>query len=1078
MAKAGEKLGNYEVADAGDGSAMLLGKGAGGITYLGRHIHLGSKVAIKVLIHRKNLRQKDRDAFLAEARAAASLSHPHIARILDFGESEQGHPYYVMELCEGGSLEEFRDKSGRPDEHTLAQWLFECASALSYAHRKGILHRDIKPSNLLIARHDDTAVVKLIDFGLAGIAGRDGASEQVIGTPHFAAPEQLLGKAESASDVFSLGASFLWLITGRHLSQGDVKAVVSERLESSGYASALAELPEPWKHVLGRMLVTDPVERYRDGEELLAELSAAFPHHSGQPIPWDPGDDLPWTAGETAQASRWQDLGDLGWDQLWEKSEEGAREGIAISLTARRRETGVPHDVLYFTDLSQEDHDALTAQGDLVARCATALGLGEVLLEKSATWCSVAWPALSADDALTWVRQGNNASTAEILAALEPIAIALDEMAACGFDGIDLHPSMLLVEPGPPLTFSLPLVLPIGENRSLPGESSSTMRGASGASLAAHFASCTYQLLSGRTPPPAAFVNVRAYQATPKLAEHSNRFLSMAIAGTRSGTTCRDVVNGLAYEERVPGATVSGTGASRSATTWRPGASAGGSFASRSNPSLSQPVPPEVSAPQPPPAVPVSVPERPTPAPPPEKAPPATPSQTAPVPPAVRKSKTPLIAAAIALAVSASAGGLFLITKSEPGDPANPQVRTDPPAISASPEPVAETPTVTPTAPAKSGGLAEIVRVPGDAATLSEALAKCSENGTIELSGGSYDESVVLTKSVSIISQETALLEKSTAGSSLVTVKGPVEIVMKNIQIKDTRREVDGGDDSPPPLILASDGATLRFENCLLEGSAGDGISLADKASATFTGSRIRNHRGFGIVVTSGSDVSVSLSEIRENGLSGISALNHATKVTLTGGTSVSDNGRHGVELGFGASLEATGAELNNNGQTGLNLQGGGSSARIEGGTVSGNRKFGATVSDRAKLVVSKTSVENNAEDGVAVESGGSVEVAACRFVSNGKVGAYLVNGTESSLKVSDSSFSGHSDAALAIVGGTGDITASSFSKNGMAVFFGSQARGRVSGNTISPGPPEDSIVLEGSGEVTIENNSSAAKEE
>lgn len=1079
MVKAGEKLGNYEVAEAEDGSAKDLGRGTGGITYLGRHVHLGSQVAIKVLIHRKNLRQKDRDAFLAEARAAASLSHPQIARILDFGESEQRYPYYVMELCEGGSLEDFRRKSGRPDDYTLVQWLFECAAALSYAHRRGILHRDIKPSNLLIARHDDEAVVKLIDFGLADIAGQASTSEQVIGTPHFAAPEQLLGHAKSASDVFSLGASFLWLITGKHLSQGDVNAVINDRLESTGYASALADVPAPWKPILGRMLETDPSRRQQDGEELLADVRAAFPHHSVQAIPWDPVSDSPWGGEGAVAASQWQDLVDRPWDELWVKSGEGNQEGLGVSMTAHRRAGNVAHDVLYFTDLSAGDCETLIEQGNLMARCALALGLGQVILEKAENWLSVAWPALSSEDALTWVRQGHNASTAEVLAALEPIAIALDEMEAGGLIGIDLHPSMLIVDAGPPLHFSLPVVLPVIAKGAQPGESSGTMRGASGASLAAHFASCTYQLLSGRTPPPAAFVNVRAYQATPKLTEQSNRFLSSAIAGTRSGATCRDVVNGLAYEERIPGATMSGAGGSRTVGP-RHSLSSSSSIASRSNPTH---IPPTISSASVTQAsavvpIPVSTPVAKAPAPEPlQEAKPAISQAMSPASAASSvggKPKALLLGIAAALLVAAGVGGV-LIMKSGSGQSPATRDKVD---TNTSPANHGDgTPSVTQPEVGK-GSVTETVRVPDDAATLREALAMCKEGGTIELSSGSYTEAIVLTKSVSLVSQGAVVLEQVAAGSSLVTVKGPVEIVMKNIQITDTRREATGDVASSPPLVLVSDGASLRFENCLIEGSSGDGISLVGKASATFTGSRIRKNRGFGMAVTSGSKVSISLSEVRENGLSGISALNASTKVTLGGGTSVSENGRHGVELGFGAELEATGAELNQNKQIGLNIQGGGSIARLEGGTVSGNKMHGAGVIEEGKLILSKVSIESNIEDGIYIESGGNVEIVGCRLVSNGKIGAYLVNGSVSILKVSDTLFSGHADAGVAVVGGKGDISGSTFQRNGMAVFYGKLAKGNASGNKVFPGPLKDSMVLEDAGEVIMEDNSLGNGEE
>lgn len=1082
MVKAGEKLGNYEVAEAEDGSAKDLGRGTGGITYLGRHVHLGSQVAIKVLIHRKNLRQKDRDAFLAEARAAASLSHPQIARILDFGESEQRYPYYVMELCEGGSLEDFRRKWGRPDDYTLVQWLFECAAALSYAHRRGILHRDIKPSNLLIARHDDEAVVKLIDFGLADIAGQDSTSEQVIGTPHFAAPEQLLGHAKSASDVFSLGASFLWLITGKHLSHGDVNAVINDRLESTGYATAIADVPAPWKPILGRMLETDPAKRQQDGEELMADVRAAFPHHSGQAIPWDPVADSPWGGEGAVAASQWQDLGDRPWDELWLKSGKGNQESLGVSMTARRSDGNLAHDVLYFTDLSAGDCEILIKQGDLLARYATALGLGQIILEKAGNWFSVAWPALSNEDALTWVRQGHNASTAEVLSALEPIAIALDEMESGGISGIDLHPSMLIVNPGPPLHFALPVSLPVIGKGAQPGESSGTMRGASGASLAAHFASCTYQLLSGRTPPPAAFVNVRAYQATPKLTEQSNRFLSTAIAGTRSGTTCRDVVNGLAYEERIPGATMSGAGGSRSVGP-RHSLSSSSSIASRSNPPLSQPTISSASVTQASAAVPIPVFVPVAKAPAPESPQVVTPaiSQTAlpaaAVPSVGRKPKALIFGIAAALVVVAVVGGV-LIMKMKPAS-GKPNATSD--KIGTNIQPVNHgdgTSSVTPPVVGKGGDLKETVRVPGDAATLREALAMCKEGGTIELSSGKYPEAVVLTKSVSLISQGAVVLEQVSEGSSLVTVKGKVEVVMKNIQITDTRREATGDVASSAPLVLASDAASLRFENCLIEGSSGDGISLVGKASATFTGSRIRKNRGFGIAVASNSKVGISLSEVRENGLSGISALNAGTKVTLGGGTSVSENGRDGVELGFGAELEATGAEVNQNRQIGLNIQNGGSMARLEGGSISGNKKHGAGVVDEGKLILSKVSVESNIEDGIYIESGGNVELEGCRFVSNGKIGAYLVNGAASILKVSDTLFSGHADAGVAVVGGTGDISGSTFLRNGMAVFYGKQARGNARGNKVFPGPLKDSIVLEDAGEVVMEDNSLGNGEE
>ena len=1066
MVKAGEKLGNYELAAAADGSALSLGSGTGGITYLGKHVSLQTQVAVKVLIHRKNLRQKDRDSFLAEARAAASLSHPQIARVLDFGESSQGHPYYVMELCEGGSLEDYRDKSGPPDNHAIVQWLFECSAALAYAHRKGILHRDVKPSNLLIARQDEVALVKLIDFGLADLSGADEDSNQVIGTPHFAAPEQLLGKAVAASDVFSLGASFHWLLTGNHLFRGDVKSVINERLESSGYDHLLESLPPVWKELLGRMLAIDPTVRPQDGDQLFADVAAAFPQHSGVPVAWDAETESAASLATNLTATYWQDVPATIWMQLWEKSGEGSQEGPALSLTATRRATGILHDVLYFPTLSAAETKALERQADLVARASNGLGLGELILERGSDWWSVAWIALPTDDALTWVRQGHNLSIPEIVTALEPIAGALGDLASGGFGEIDIHPSMLIVSGSGPLRFSLPLILPVIDKTAQASDSSGTMRGATGASLAARFASCTYQLLSGRTPPPAAFVNARAYQATPRLSEQANRFLSSAIAGSRSISSCRDVIWGLAQEERIPGATLSSGGATNTAAAWR--SSAIPARSASATPSQSLPV---QSAPREAPPAPTAQPAATppathTPSPAAASDPKHAPVAKPPSAPAT-KSKLPLLLGVSAAAILLLAAGGYFFLKSEDKPSENPDKTAnapvpDPPDIAGNrPE----------DPPSKTNASSKLVRVPADAATLTEALAKCAENGTIEISGGTYTESLVLKSSVSLVATSPAILSQTSSGSSLITAKGPVEIVLKNIQIRDTRREAQGDATSSAPLVLASDGVKLRFTGCVIEGSMGNGVSLTNKASSTFESCQIRKNRGYGLNVTSGASATLSLCEIRSNGLAGVSALNVNTKVTLDGGTRITENGTNGLEVANGAQLTATGIELNGNEQVGIIIQDGGSSAGFSSSVISGNRKFGAGAIKQAKLSLSDTTVEYNLENGAYVESGATAELKSCKFVENGKIGIYLVNGEESALSIGDTKFTGHSDAGIAVVGGSAEVTDSHFTNNNMAVFFGSGATGRASGNTVFPGPVDNVLVLENAGNVVLENN-------
>ncbi len=363
------------------------------------------------------------------------------------------------------------------------------------------------------------------------------------------------------------------------------------------------------------------------------------------------------------------------------------------------------------------------------------------------------------------------------------------------------------------------------------------------------------------------------------------------------------------------------------------------------------------------------------------------------------------------------------------------------------------------------------VRVPADAATLAAAIEKCADGGTVEISGGTYEESVVLTSSISLVATSPAILSQKSSGSSLITVKGPVEITLKNIQIRDNRREAQGDASTSAPLVLASDGAKLRFTGCVIEGSMGSGVSLANKASSTFESCQIRKNRGNGISLSSGATATLSLSEIRSNGLAGVLAVNQNTAITLSGGTRVTENGLNGLEIGNGARLKANGVELNSNEGVGILVQEGGSSAEFTSSVISRNRKYGAGVIKQGKLTLTDTTVENHLENGAYVETGASAELKSCEFNENGKIGIYLVNGSDSSLKIEDTGFSDHSEAGVAVVGGAAEIVGSRFSNNPTAVYFGTGSTGRATGNTVFPGPMEEALFLDNAGTVVLENN-------
>jgi serine/threonine-protein kinase len=176
--------------------------------------------------------------FESERQALALMDHPHIAKVLDGGETESGRPYFVMELVKGVPITEFCDKNHLAPEARLKLFIDIC-HAIQHAHHKGIIHRDIKPSNVLVTLHDGVPVVKVIDFGIAKATGQKLTEKtlfteygQMIGTPAYMSPEQAEMSGldiDTRSDVYSLGVLLYELLTG-------TTPLESKRLREAGYA--------------------------------------------------------------------------------------------------------------------------------------------------------------------------------------------------------------------------------------------------------------------------------------------------------------------------------------------------------------------------------------------------------------------------------------------------------------------------------------------------------------------------------------------------------------------------------------------------------------------------------------------------------------------------------------------------------------------------------------------------------------------------------------------------------------------------------------------------------------------------
>jgi serine/threonine-protein kinase len=270
----------------------LLGQGGMGLVVEGEDRRDGSRVAVKLLY--PHLAASDPtylERFEREAHVAALLRSPYTVHLIDFGT--EGNQYYlVMEFVEGESLAQ-RLAAGplRPDDALRIGG--EVARALEEAGARGIVHRDIKPENILL---DSRGRVKVTDFGIARSSVAPGITMTggFVGTPSFAAPEQVEGKVDHRTDVYSLGVTLYTMFAGRPPFQGrtPMDTLTQHRL-SPVPMGPLAYLPDAIQNVVRRCMEKDPLDRYQSATELAGALDRARQVLSrgstgGQPAPAAP----------------------------------------------------------------------------------------------------------------------------------------------------------------------------------------------------------------------------------------------------------------------------------------------------------------------------------------------------------------------------------------------------------------------------------------------------------------------------------------------------------------------------------------------------------------------------------------------------------------------------------------------------------------------------------------------------------------------------------------------------------------------------------------------------------------------
>jgi serine/threonine protein kinase/Tfp pilus assembly protein PilF len=279
---------HFEAEIGEDGFPVELGAGAMAITYRARDTVLNSPVALKVIDRSVAQNPGARSRFLREARAAANIHHPNVARVTYYGEQDD-ECFYAMELVEGETLEARVRRDG-PMPLALALKIIEQAAlALAAAEVCGVVHRDIKPSNLMLESDaSDTLIVKLIDYGVAKVMGpqAEPGAEQTqagfIGTPAFASPEQFDGARQSRidtrSDIYSLGVTLWYLLTGRTPFVGRTMEEIRARQTSELPLEHLKSLHLPGQVItlLKSMLAPDPKDRPQTARELLSAVHRCY----------------------------------------------------------------------------------------------------------------------------------------------------------------------------------------------------------------------------------------------------------------------------------------------------------------------------------------------------------------------------------------------------------------------------------------------------------------------------------------------------------------------------------------------------------------------------------------------------------------------------------------------------------------------------------------------------------------------------------------------------------------------------------------------------------------------------------
>lgn len=279
------------------------GSGGAGVVYKAKQKSTGRLVAIK-MVSLDQVNKESQARFQAEANACSRLVHDHLIKLIDYGIAESGQPYIILEYVDGIDLSELLKKAGGISIRTALEIAEQLVSGLQHAHAQDILHRDLKPGNIMITWNVGHPFVKIVDFSIAKLGDEHptpavelmkyaeekayGGTErsntpldpvrEIVGTPAYMSPEQILGKElDQRSDLYSFGCVLFQMLVGSPPYQGKnpVQTVYKQLNEEAPSLSAAApgrSFPAGIEEIVAKLLKKDPAQRYKTAGDLLDDL--------------------------------------------------------------------------------------------------------------------------------------------------------------------------------------------------------------------------------------------------------------------------------------------------------------------------------------------------------------------------------------------------------------------------------------------------------------------------------------------------------------------------------------------------------------------------------------------------------------------------------------------------------------------------------------------------------------------------------------------------------------------------------------------------------------------------------------